>query len=347
MSVEIKIPSLGESILEATIGAILKPSGSLVRVDEEILEIETEKVNQPLYAPATGYLALSVRTGDRVKVGQVIGVVKAEALAMTSESSMPVTKAALSTPIVTPASSSVTQKEGETRKKMSMLRRVIAEKLVEVKNQTAMLTTFNEVDLSALLAAREQAQGAFQKKYGVKLGLMSFFVKAVWFALREFPDMNARIEHDEIVYSSFCHMGIAVSTERGLLVPVLRHAEKMSYGDIETTLKQYAEEARLGTIKADTLQGGTFTITNGGVFGSLLSTPILNPQQSAILGMHQIVKRPVVVEEQIVIRPMMYLAVSYDHRIVDGRGAISFLVRIKQFLESPLLWAIESELLTK
>ncbi len=341
MSIEIKIPSLGESILEATIGTFLKPNGSFVRADEEILEIETEKVNQPLYAPAAGILELSVQTGDRVKVGQVIGKVRpgdATSPAPSPEKPKVSKLSAPSQPVSLPAPALAPAliKEGETRKKMSRLRCVIAEKLVEVKNQTAMLTTFNEVDMSYLLTAREQAQVPFQQKYGVKLGLMSFFLKATLSALKAFPEINARIEQDEIVYSSFYHIGIAVSTERGLMVPVLRHAERLSYGELETTLKQYADKARLGSISIDDLQGGTFTITNGGVFGSLLSTPILNPSQSAILGMHQVVKRPVVVDDQIVIRPMMYLALSYDHRIVDGKEAISFLVHLKRHLETPV-----------
>ena len=212
---------------------------------------------------------------------------------------------------------------------------MIAQKLVEVKNQTAMLTTFNEVDLSYVVALREKEQANFQKSQGVKLGFMSFFIKACTAALKEYPDINGRIEGDEIVYCNYYDIGVAVSTEKGLFVPVLRNTDRMSYADIEKTLKIYAEKARSGTIAVGDLQGGTFTITNGGVFGSLLSTPILNPPQSGILGMHNILKRPVALGEQIVIRPMMYLALSYDHRIVDGKESIGFLMHLKKTLENP------------
>ena len=223
----------------------------------------------------------------------------------------------------------------ETRKKMTKLRRVIAQRLVEVKNQTAMLTTFNEVDMSVVMQVREKEQENFQKKHGVKLGFMSFFVKACVAALQEFPDINGRIDGDEIVYHHYYDIGIAVGTEKGLMVPVIRNADQLSYAEIEKALKNFAEKARTGTIFLDDLQGGTFTITNGGVYGSMLSTPILNPPQSGILGMHNIVKRPVVINDQIVIRPIMYLALSYDHRIVDGKESIAFLMHIKKNLEEP------------
>ena len=325
---KILIPSLGESIVEATIGQIFKPTGTVVRVDEELLEIETEKVNQMLYAPAAGTVKLTVKTGDRVKVGQSIGAieggaVKAEALA---EKKGEAPKAKEQGPVV-PGS--------EHRKKMSSLRKAVANRLVEVKNETAMLTTFNEVDMTAVTEVREGAQEAFQKKYGAKLGFMPFFIKATASALRAIPEVNGRIEGDEIVTNADIHIGIAVSTDRGLMVPVLRHVDKMTYGQIETSLKALAEKARTGSLTLPDLQGGTFTITNGGVFGSLLSTPILNPPQSGILGMHQIVKRPIALNNEVVIRPMMYLALSYDHRIVDGKEAITFLVHIKKMLEDP------------
>lgn len=223
----------------------------------------------------------------------------------------------------------------ETRKKMSKLRKVIAEKLVRAKNETAMLTTFNEVDMSNIIRLREQEQENFQKKHGVKLGFMSFFVKACISALQEFPDINARIDGEDIVYHHFYDIGIAVGTDKGLFVPVIRNADQLSYADIEKALKAYAEKAKSGTISVDDMQGGTFTITNGGVYGSMLSTPILNPPQSGILGMHNIVKRAVVIDDEIVIRPMMYLALSYDHRIVDGKGSIGFLMHVKKILEEP------------
>ena len=376
MRVEIKIPAMGESIVEATIGSILKPSGSAVRADEEIIEIETDKVNQVLFAPAAGQVQFSVKSGELVKVGQTIGYIDTSAsgaaapLAPAAEKPKP---AAAPTPkpemkkeapstaparkkiddalreIGSPRESALPPPRQsapaapleprtvgrETRKKMTKLRRVIAERLVEVKNQTALLTTFNEIDMSAVMAVREENQENFQKRHGVKLGFMSFFVKACVAALQEFPDINARIDKDEIVYHQFFNIVVAVSTDKGLMVPVIRDADQLTYAEIEKKLKDYAEKARNGTISIDDMQGGTFTITNGGVFGSLLSTPILNPPQSGILGMHNIVKRPIALNDQVVIRPMMYLALSYDHRIVDGRQSILFLVHIKKNLEDP------------
>ena len=331
MNVEIKVPPLGESVAEARIGNLLKSSGTSVRADEEIVELETEKVNQVLYAPAAGILRFTVKVGDTVRPGQTIGVIETGAPASPPP---PAEKKADAPKPASPAAPAASSGR-TTRKKMSALRRVIAQKLVEVKNQTAMLTTFNEVDLSRVIALREKEQPTFQQQHGVKLGFMSFFIRACVAALKEFPDINGRIEGDEIVYCNYFDIGVAVSTDKGLLVPVLRNADQMSQADMEKALKTYAEKARTGTISLDDLQGGTFTITNGGVFGSLLSTPILNPPQSGILGMHNIVKRPVVVDDQIVIRPMMYLALSYDHRIVDGKEAIGFLVHLKKTLESP------------
>lgn len=364
MKVEIKIPKMGESVVEATIGAILKPSGSVVKMDEELLEIETEKVNQVLSAPASGKVEWTVKQGDRVQVDQVIGLIDTSAAqpdsvpvpapkpaaspaAEIAPSSFPSARkkideyvaeiaqpATFSAPVLIPAP--IPPASGrETRKKMTKLRKVIAERLVQVKNQTAMLTTFNEVDMSCIMQIREKEQEQFQKKHGVKLGFMSFFVKACVAALQQFPDINARIDGDEIVYQHVYDVGVAVGTEKGLFVPVLRHADQLSYAEIEKALKGFAEKARSGTLSVDEMQGGTFTITNGGVYGSMLSTPILNPPQSGILGMHNIVKRPVVIEDQIVIRPIMYLALSYDHRIVDGKESIGFLLHIKKILEEP------------
>lgn len=357
MTQMIQIPPLGESVTEATIGTIFKPNASFVNADEEILELETDKVNQPIYAPVSGLLELKVKTGDVVKVGQVIGSVDpSKALKEKEEKKEPLPKVELpktdlpearkmadqffevaSKPIFEPA----IQTTSGNRKKMSKLRKIVAQKLVEVKNQTAMLTTFNEVDMSQVILVREKEQENFQKKYGVKLGFMSFFVKAVVSALLEYPDINARIEGDEIVYPDHCNVGIAVSTDKGLMVPVIREAEKKSCAEIEKMLKEFAEKARNSQLPVDALQGGTFTITNGGVFGSLLSTPILNPPQSGILGMHAIVKRPVVVDDQVVIRPMMYVALSYDHRIVDGKESISFLTHIKKNLEDPARFLLD------
>ena len=367
MNVQITIPSMGESVVEATIGTIIKSSGSIVKMDDEILELETDKVNQILYAPAAGAVALTVKSGDTVKVGQVIGSIdssqadgaiqapeKPKAAPViapappkikeekASPSSLPAARIqieeSLSKKMPSPEKAiepKISPEKGASRKKMTKLRRTIAQRLVEVKNQTAMLTTFNEIDMSAVMKVREKEQEGFQKLHGVKLGFMSFFVKACVAALQKYPDLNARIEGDEIVYPGQYDIGVAVGTEKGLMVPVLRSADQLSYAEIEKQLKNFAEKARNGTISIEDLQGGTFTITNGGVYGSLLSTPILNPPQSGILGMHNIVKRPIAIENEIVIRPMMYVALSYDHRIVDGKESIGFLVHLKNSLEEP------------
>lgn len=368
MKVEIKIPSVGESISEGTVGNILKPNGSQVKADEEIFELETDKVNQAVYAPAAGVVTLNIKSGDTVKVGQVVGSVdsegKAAAAAPPAAHPKPVpaptpllpvesgpgirksvdealeTKKVETVPEPKKAASLPTGRS-ESRKKMTKLRRTISERLVQVKNQTAMLTTFNEVDMSAVMSVREREQESFQKKHGVKLGFMSFFVKACVAALKEFPEINGRIEGDEIVLNHYYDIGIAVGTDKGLMVPVLRDADLLSSAGIEKKLKEFAEKARSGKISVDDLQGGTFTITNGGVYGSMLSTPILNPPQSGILGMHNIVKRAVVIEDRIEIRPIMYLALSYDHRIVDGKDSIAFLVHIKKNLEEPARLLLE------
>jgi len=336
MSVKIEVPTLGESVVQATVGQILKPAGTVVKADEEIIELETDKVNQVLYAPAAGKVSWSVNIGDTVRVGQTIGFIESGgesfAAAAPPQQQKPSPAAPTAKPSVQPERLQADTRV--TRKKMTKLRRVIAEKLVEVKNQTAMLTTFNEVDMSHVMALREKEQSAFQEKHGVKLGFMSFFIKACVSALKEFPAINARIEGEDIVYQNFYDVGVAVGTDKGLMVPVIRDADKLSYAELEKALKDFATKARDGTIAISDLQGGTFTITNGGVYGSLLSTPILNPPQSGILGMHNIVKRAVVVDDVVVARPMMYLALSYDHRIVDGKESIGFLMHIKKFLET-------------
>lgn len=378
MKVEIKIPAMGESVAEAIVSNILKPSGSFVKLDEDILELETDKVNQVLHAPQNGQLTLTVKKEDTVKIGQVIGFVDTDVKAQSGESPpppkeqkqapLPELQKPATPPLIKPSESkkeegknvrvmmpdfAASVKEGTqaaplppsekptmredqtTRKKMSTLRKVIAARLVEAKNTTAMLTTFNEVDMSAVMMIRNREKDHFLKKYGVKLGFMSFFVKAVVAALKQIPEVNAMIDGDEIISFKSYDIGVAVSTERGLMVPVIKNCDQLPFGGIEKEIESYARKAREGSISIDDLRGGSFTITNGGIFGSLLSTPILNPPQSAILGMHAIVKRPVVVDEQIVIRPMMYIALSYDHRIVDGKEAVLFLVHLKQSLEDP------------
>lgn len=381
MKVEVKVPPMGESISEATIANILKPSGSQVSMDDEILELETDKVNQVLYAPQAGVITLNVKQDEKVKIGQVLGTIDTEAKA--SAKPAPEKKEEEPAPpkkVKTPEPKPVEKKETiqvkepstaarygkeeflkeiqqtpskqksvpapslkpklapgqrETRRKMSNIRKVIASRLVEVKNTTAMLTTFNEVDMSQIIALRDKYKEAFLQQYGVKLGFMSFFVKASVLALEQFPDINSYIDGDEIVHREFYDIGMAVGTDKGLMVPVIRNCDQLSYPEIEIAIEKFAKKAREGTISVDDLQGGSFTITNGGVYGSMLSTPIINGNQSAILGLHKITERAVVVDGQIVIRPIMYLALSYDHRIVDGKEAVSFLVHIKNALEYP------------
>lgn len=353
MKVEIKVPPLGESVSEATVSRIIQPAGTVVNRDQEVIELETDKVNQVLYAPQAGKLEFSVAVGQVVKVGQVIGSVDTDAQAPTAPA--PVKVVEVKAPVVTGESARVMPAETVTsfgkkapppaapsipaatseRRRMSGLRRTIAQRLVEVKNTTAMLTSFNEVDMTQIIEIRGREKENFQKKYGVKLGFMSFFVKATVAALKAFPDVHAYIEGEDIVQFPTYDIGVAVSTEKGLMVPVIRGCDSASFGDVEKQIETYAKKARDGSISIDDLRGGSFTITNGGVFGSLLSTPILNPPQSAILGMHSIVKRPIALDDQVVIRPMMYLALSYDHRIIDGKEAVQFLVHIKQNLEDP------------
>jgi 2-oxoglutarate dehydrogenase E2 component (dihydrolipoamide succinyltransferase) len=263
-------------------------------------------------------------------------ITKADALAAQPAATPSPAHVPVATPTASPAAVAAESSDnGESRQKMSMLRRKLAERLVNVKNQTAMLTTFNEVDMSSVMAVRAKYKDAFKEKHGVNLGFMSFFTKAVTMALEAWPAVNARIEGDEIVYNRHANVGIAVSTPKGLVVPVLRKSEQLSLAGIEATIADYAKKARDGKIAITDMEGGTFTITNGGVFGSLMSTPIINPPQSAILGMHNIVQRPVAVDGKVEIRPMMYLALSYDHRIIDGRESVSFLKMVKDILEDP------------
>ena len=372
MKVEIKIPPLGESISEAVISRIMTPTGTMVTEGQEILELETDKVNQVLYAPAKGQIELTASADQTVSVGQVIGSVETDAKGPSVESTakapavvekaLPPVKPvevsptiadgpssrkmvsefisdikepkSVSSPVVAPPCPMPTA-AGTARKKMSGLRRTIAQRLVEVKNTTAMLTTFNEVDMTAVMEIRSREKDSFFTKHGVKLGFMSFFVKAATAALKAYPEVNAYIDGDDIVTFSKYDIGVAVSTDRGLLVPVIQGCDTLSFGGVEKEIDRFAKKARDGSIGIDDMRGGTFTITNGGVFGSLLSTPILNPPQSAILGMHSIVKRAMVVDDEIVIRPMMYLALSYDHRIIDGKQAVLFLVTMKENLEDP------------
>lgn len=372
MKHEIKIPSMGESIAEATIGQILAPTGTIVKADAEILEMETDKVNQVLYAPQAGRVLLTVKPGDTVKIGQVIGSLESVDMALSNAvkgetPSSPAAPSIVNTKIGIEARPAQSEKAvhigkeifiaeldaaskpvkkvevrvempapaNETRRPMSRIRKVIAQRLVEAQHTMAMLTTFNEVDMTHVIELREKYKEAFIKTYQCKLGFMSFFVKATVSALQANPALNSYIDGEDIVHRETYDIGVAVGTDKGVIVPVICNCDKLTYAQIEQALETFAKKAREGKLIASDLQGGGFTITNGGVYGSLLSTPILLPPQCGILGMHKIEKRPVAVDDQIVIRSMMYLALSYDHRLIDGKEAVSFLVHIKNMLEDP------------
>ncbi len=415
---EIKVPTLGESVTEATVSRWLKKPGEAVAMDEPLVELETDKVTLEVNASTGGVMGeQAVAEGATVNVGALLGSITEGGAPAAKPAPAPAPKPAEIVPPSTPAPAPAkpaaaapaasagnafgaadalessgpaarklvednkldaaaipaTGKDGrltkgdvlgaletpkaapapaapkpapapsgprpeaarEERVKMTRLRQRIAERLKEAQNTAAMLTTFNEVDMTALNAARALYKDGFEKKHGVKLGFMSFFVKACVTALKEWPAVNAEIDGDELVYKNFYDIGVAVGTPNGLVVPVVRDCDKLSFAEVEKTIGNYGKKARDGKLSMDDMSGGTFTISNGGVYGSLMSTPILNPPQSAILGMHKIQERPVVVAGKIEIRPMMYLAVSYDHRIIDGREAVSFLVRVKESLEDP------------
>ena len=387
---EIRVPSLGESITEATISRWLKKQGELVTLDEPLVEVETDKVTLEIGSPATGVLKeILVQQGETVEIGTVIGnVTEGDSSAVQKEVSEVKSTAAKPTPQISeeiplsPAvrkmveegkidprqiegqgkegritkgdvlafldkekgeedlkpldSPSQREKEGRIeRVRMSRIRQRIAERLKEAQNTAAILTTFNEVDMTNVIALRTHLKETFEKKHGVRLGFMSFFVKACLAALKEFPEVNAEIDGDELIYKNYYDIGIAVGIPQGLVVPVVRDVDQKSFAQIEKDIVNFSRKAREGKLAMSDLQGGTFTITNGGTYGSLMATPILNPPQSGILGMHKIQERPVVVEGKIEIRPMMYLALSYDHRIIDGREAVMFLVRVKECIEDP------------
>lgn len=404
MTIDIVVPSLGESVTEATVARWLKAPGDAVARDEPLVALETDKIAIEVNAEAAGRLADIVASqGAEVAVGALLGRLETDADAPSVAASRdPVPPAAAPTPPLSPAVRRLVEEHGldpaaltgsgkggrilksdvlaavaqagqdasgalaaqapseleapppapapvptepvpvpareaarEERVPMSRLRRRAAERLKRAQETAAMLTTFNEVDMTAVLALRAEHREAFERKHGVRLGLMSFFVKASVAALSEFPAVNAAIDGDDIVYRHYCDIGVAVSAPRGLIVPVLRSAERLGFAAIEKEIRAFADKARDNKLAVDDLVGGTFTISNGGVFGSLMSTPILNPPQSAILGMHKIQDRPVAVKGTVKIRPMMYLALSYDHRLIDGREAVGFLVRIKQCIEAP------------
>jgi 2-oxoglutarate dehydrogenase E2 component (dihydrolipoamide succinyltransferase) len=392
--IDIKVPTVGESINEVTLVKWLKKEGQYVERDEVIAELESEKATFEVNAEKAGTLKTIGKEGETLKIGDVLARIDetaakpagtpapadaaAPAVVAPAKPAKPTPQAPVTatpndikaTPVaaaiitekkidaasITPSGANgkilkndvleALEHPGRTpgkelftradrREKMSNLRKTVSRRLVEAKNTTAMLTTFNEVDMSAIMAVRTKYKDKFKEKHGTGLGFMSFFTKATCYALQEWPAVNAYIDGDELVYHDYCDISIAVSAPKGLVVPVIRNAESLSMADIEKKVVELATKARDNKLSMEEMQGGTFTITNGGVFGSLMSTPIINIPQSAILGMHKIEERPVVVNGQIVIRPMMYLAVSYDHRIIDGRESVSFLVRVKELLENP------------
>ena len=405
MSVEIKVPSLGESVVEATVAKWYKNEGDSVSVDEPLLELETDKVTLEVPSPSNGCIQkINAEEGSTVEVGAILGSIDENAsIEQKVKQSEPVNEKSVTTPekiipeevksplkeempiqidnfnnqklspavrkiaaekninISTVTSSredgritksdvinyqNIEKQENtpqtirqtdkrEERVPMSRLRQTIAKRLKDAQNNAAMLTTFNEVDMSELIKTRNDHKSEFEKKYGVKLGFMSFFVKACITALRDIPEVNAEIEDNDVIYKNFYNIGVAVGTDQGLVVPVVKDADKKSLVEVEKEIYQLGQKARSGQLSIEDMQGGTFTISNGGVYGSLMSTPILNPPQSGILGMHKIEERPIAIDGEIKIRPMMYLALSYDHRIVDGKGAVTFLVRVKEGLEDP------------
>lgn len=350
-SVEIKVPAAGESITSANIASWRRKDGDFVEKGEILVSLETDKVSNELEAPISGILKVLVPEGEEVGIGSVIASISASsAAAPVVKTETPVSRAVSapvevskpalkmpSDPVISPSEKPTEPvREGRTvRRKMSMLRRKIATHLVNAQQTAAILTTFNEVDMTAVMELRKSVQDDFLKKHGVKLGFMSFFVKAVTQALKDVPSINGRIDGNDIIENHFYDIGVAIGTEKGLIVPVLRDCDGKSFADVEREILAYAEKAKAGKISIEDLQGGVFTISNGGVYGSLLSTPILNPPQSGILGMHTIQQRPIALNGQVVIRPMMYLALSYDHRLVDGKEAVTFLIRIKDALEAP------------
>jgi 2-oxoglutarate dehydrogenase E2 component (dihydrolipoamide succinyltransferase) len=405
MSIDIKVPSLGESVTEATIARWYKNIGESVTIDEPLLELETDKVTLEVPAPVTGQLSeIKVNDGDTVEVGAILGTI-IEGAAAEKKTEVPVKKEVIiETPAVeatkpiepekiedkiesisvsndlSPAVRKIVSenninineispsgKNGRITKEdalnslssqstkvettinlkstsnnkltervtMSRLRKTIAKRLKDAQNTAAILTTFNEVDMSELIKVRSEYKEFFEKKHGVKLGFMSFFVKACITALKEIPEVNAEIENDDIIYKNYYNIGVAVGTDQGLVVPVVRNADQLTVAEIEKEISNLGKKARDGKLSISDMQDGTFTISNGGVYGSLMSTPIINPPQAGVLGMHKIQERPIAIDGEVVVRPMMYLALSYDHRLIDGKAAVTFLVRVKESLEDP------------
>jgi 2-oxoglutarate dehydrogenase E2 component (dihydrolipoamide succinyltransferase) len=373
MSLEIRIPAVGESITSGLLSVWHKNDGDSVAAGEALLTLETDKVSTEITAEKAGVLKIAAPAGSEVKIGEVVGTIEeagaagkaakpaaakakdkpapaaSKKAAAESAPAVPVAPEPAAAPAISAAvaaanvalstlsENTAPVAEGRsTRKKLSPLRRKIAQQLVMAQHTAAILTTFNECDMSAVMNLRASQQDAFVKEHGIKLGFMSFFIKATVTALKACPAINGRMDGDDFVQNHYFDIGVAVGTERGLVVPVVRDADQKSFAEIERDLAAYAVKAREGKIKIEDLQGGVFTLSNGGIYGSLLSTPILNPPQSGILGMHKIQERPIAEKGQVVIRPMMYLALSYDHRVVDGKEAVTFLVRVKESIENPV-----------
>jgi 2-oxoglutarate dehydrogenase E2 component (dihydrolipoamide succinyltransferase) len=339
MPVELVVPSVGESITEVEIGDWLKKEGEVVNQDDPVVVIETEKVTVELPAPASGTITSVLKNkGDKASVGDVIGYIETNGAKPRPEEVKSEVLESKAPPAI--ARPSNTGRE-EQAVPMTPIRRRIAERLVEAQKSAALLTTFNEIDMSAVIALRTQHQEAFQAKYRIKLGFMSFFVKACIEGLKLIPQVNAEIRGHDIVYRNYYDIGIAVGGGKGLVVPVVRNAERMSFAEVERAIADFAQRAMANQLKVDELQGGTFTISNGGIYGSMLSTPIVNPPQSGVLGLHSIEDRPVARDGAVVIRPMMYVALTYDHRVVDGREAVTFLKRIRDLIEEPARLLLE------
>lgn len=349
MNIEIKIPPLGESITEATIIKWYKKSNELVITDELLLELETEKVALEIHAPKGGVLEIYVEKNSIVKVGQIVGQIKYIESLYTKQTSYPhqseinnLSSGNLSKNNSQVVNATNTQKESvETNEKpiervlISPLRKIIAQRLKKSQNTAAILSSFNEIDMTNVIDLRKKYNNSFKEGYGVKLGFMSFFTKVVCQSLRQIPSINTEIEGDYIIYKKYYDIGIAIGTEKGLVVPVIHNANRLSFAEIENQIVLLSSKAQQGKLSIQDLRGGTFSITNGGVYGSLLSTPIINPPQTAILGLHAIKERPVAISGKVKIRPMMYIALSYDHRIIDGKDAIAFLLKIKETIENP------------
>ena len=346
-TMDIIVPTLGESIVEATVSKWIKQEGDYVDVDEPIVELETDKVTLEVPANISGLIEkVIISEGETVEVGQILGSLKkGEKKPSSSKQDVQSEQVPAKNLSIEPekeikkelevSNPNLKTSKQEERVPMSRLRKAIAKRLKEAQNNAAMLTTYNEVDMTEVMKIRSNFQPDFEKKHSVKLGFMSFFVKASIEALKEFPAVNAEINNEEIIYKNYYNIGVAVGTSEGLVVPVLKNAEHMSFPEIEKNIVSFGTKARDGSITISDMSDGTFTISNGGIYGSLMSSPILNPPQSGILGMHKIQKRPIAINDKIEIRPMMYLALSYDHRIIDGREAVSFLVKVKENIEDP------------